>query len=186
MEEKNNIKELYPYEYTVTDPCYLLDHERWQKCCEYAEQAAKQNDNGNWDEDIFSSEVEKAIREISGGYVFACGTGFGDWTNSIYKSYDRNDSVRIITSGFGADAGMVCVVEMTDALNKYLREEYKDNSSDIGAFFRTKERGVNVMTEGNDNWTVLRIMAKTGATILTQDDYADEEEEDDYYYEDEE
>ena len=185
MEEKRTIeqiKETHPYEYTVTDPCYLMDHERCSKCCEYAEQSARDNDRGNWDDDVFNFEVEKALREITGGFVFVCSTGFGDWTNSIYKSYDRNDDVIINGANFGADAGMVCVVEVTKKLEDYLENEYKDNAFGIGAFFYTKERGVNVMTDGSNSWEVLRIMTKGGATIKTLDE--ETEEEDDEYYED--
>lgn len=168
------IKKVYPYEYTVTDPCYLLDNDRWDECWKRADEASKAK-GGEWDGDTFSAEIEKALREISGGYVFACGTGFGDWSNAIYVARDSHNTVKIKGSGFGADSGMVCVVEVTDALRKYLDEEYKDNSFGIGAFFYSKERGVSVMTEGSSQWEVLRIMVKGGATIKTEDEYVEDE-----------
>ena len=52
------------------------------------------------------------LKDVSGdNLAVADKTGFGDWTNEI-------DEVE-----FGADSGMVCVVEYTRDLQKYLEKK---------------------------------------------------------------
>ncbi|MCM1323191.1 MAG: hypothetical protein NC218_03310 [Acetobacter sp.] len=171
-------KENYPHLYTVTDPCYLLDNERWQKCCRKADEAGKAQGMRDWDFDAFNKAVEDELRSISGGFVYVCGTGFGDWENRIYAA-SRPEKVIIKQACFGADAGMVCVVEVTDKLEDYLEHEYTDNSFAIGAFFRSKEPVDYVVTLGSRSWEVLQIAITNGGVVRTEDDldtdYEDEE-----------
>ena len=88
----------------ITDPCYILNNEDWDELCEkYLGEESEEGD--------FEFNVAKKLQEISGDEKAVVGqTGFGDWENEIDGQT------------FFADSGMVCVVEETDKLKKYMAE----------------------------------------------------------------
>lgn len=109
MTENNNSQ----IKYIVTDPCYLLPDDIWDKCCE----VFKDDDETKYDR--FDEEVSKALSDFTGFPAYACGTGFGDWDNSIWGD-------GVIKHDFVADAGMVCVCRLTDKVLQHLKEKYEE------------------------------------------------------------
>ena len=99
--------------YVVTDPCYILDNDVWSKCCEVFD---KYKDD-EFMYQRFDEAVSKALIEYTGYPAFACGTGFGDWSNQL-------SGIGVIKSEFFADAGMVCVCRLTSKMLQHWKEEY--------------------------------------------------------------
>ena len=151
--------------YAVTDPCYLLSRETWDKCCEVFN-----NDDKHMYEK-FDEEVSKALSEFTGFPAYACGTGFGDWSNSIWGS-------GVIKGDFLADAGMVCVCRLTDNILEHLKKKYGDTNSLSGiALFEMSENIKVDFDVSNSDWTIVTIKdLQTGVTI--QSEYEDEDKDD--------
>ena len=81
----------------ITDPCYLLREEDWNRFG-----------------DIFNYENgQDFLSSLNFGECIIADTGYGDWSNEV-TNLDKD--VRIGT-GFTADAGMVCVVTLSDLTN---------------------------------------------------------------------
>ena len=99
--------------YVVTDPCYILDNDVWSKCCEVFD---KYKDD-EFMYQRFDEAVSKVLIEYTGYPAFACGTGFGDWSNQL-------SGIGVIKSEFFADAGMVCVCRLTSKMLQHWKEEY--------------------------------------------------------------
>ena len=99
--------------YVVTDPCYILDNDVWSKCCEVFD---KYKDD-EFMYQRFDEAVSKALVEYTGYPAFACGTGFGDWSNQL-------SGIGVIKPDFFADAGMVCVCRLTSKMLQHWKEEY--------------------------------------------------------------
>ena len=99
--------------YVVTDPCYILDNDVWSKCCEVFD---KYKDD-EFMYQRFDEAVSKALIEYTGYPAFACGTGFGDWSNQL-------SGIGVIKPDFFADAGMVCVCRLTSKMLQHWKEEY--------------------------------------------------------------
>lgn len=159
--------------YLVTDPCYLLgllgsEEERddiWSVVCdadfmEYSDQ----------------KDVTKRMSDVLGVNILRISdTGYGDWSNSI-RSFSKH--IKVLSPEFYADAGMMCVVEINEKLENYL----KDHS--IGAIFESDEPIAVDVDCSNRGWYVLKITDINGWY-----DYAasedPEEDEEDWYEEDE-
>lgn len=86
----------------VTDPCYILSDEAWDRFTDfYIDVPLTESDQL---EDVFRNQ----------GYqqpVLAMTTGVGDWDNEVVNT-DTQESL----GAFAADAGMVCVVALKDLL----------------------------------------------------------------------
>ncbi len=159
-ENKNSL-----VKYIVTDPCYLLPRNTWDKCCE----VFKNDDEFMYDR--FDEEVSKALSEFTEFPAYACGTGYGDWSNSIWGD-------GVIKQDFVADAGMVSVCRLTDKVLQHLKEKYGEANIYSGlAIFEMSENIRVDFDVSNSNWTVVKIKdLQTGETI--QSESADEDEED--------
>lgn len=84
----------------------------------------------------FDEAVSKALVEYTGYPAFACGTGFGDWSNQL-------SGIGVIKSDFFADAGMVCVCRLTSKMLKHWKEEYgTQDFSGIAIFEASKDISV--------------------------------------------
>ena len=91
----------------VTDPCYLITDRDWSGMCNECFNK-EQGDDGLVK---FRDRVQELLRVISGDETAVAGdTGFGDWQNEIDEKM------------FYADSGMVCVVELTEKLEKYMEK----------------------------------------------------------------
>lgn len=162
--------------YIVTDPCYILPRETWDKCCEVFNKGLSPQEES----DAFDEAVAKALTEFTGSKSYASATGYGDWQNCLYGP-------GVQKAGFFADTGMVCVCRLTPDVEKHLIKTYGEKNPICGvAVFRASENISVNMDRSDPSWTVVRIKdEQTGETFCTiKSDDADQDEE--YYYYDEE
>ena len=100
-------------------------------------------------------------------------TGFGDWSNTITSN---SKHINVLNSEFYADAGMMCVVEINDKLEKFLK------GNDIGAIFEA-DCDISVEIDDDDrNWYVLKIMDENGWNELATSEDPEQEDEDEEFY----
>ena len=150
-------------EYIVTDPCYILPDNIWDQCC-------KSLDDGF---EVFNETVSKALAEFSGCQAWACDTGYGDWNNEIF-------GCNVKKSDFCADAGMVCICQLSDKIKDYIEQHYDTIFFSGAAVFEMSD---TISVEFNQNcrdWTVITIKDKTYGNTITSTSVSD------YYSEDEE
>lgn len=132
--------------YVVTDPCYILPEDKWEKCCKVFDKYPEDEMYQRFDE-----EVTKALQEFSSDdKAMAIGTGFGDWNNEIKGS----NSNKILQSYFCADAGMVCICKYTDSVKEALSKYVNQGSFAILELEGKVKFTFNVE---NPNWTQLFI-----------------------------
>lgn len=94
--------------YIITDPSYILTRDEWSKCCEIL------NTDKPYSEvqEQFNLEIQMYLKDISKDpRAYSSDTLIGDWTNSVHGP-------NVIQSEFCADAGMVCVVEYTEEIQR--------------------------------------------------------------------
>jgi hypothetical protein len=164
--------------YLVTDPCYLLDLDPvnrdsiWHNCM---------NDmyNGDTGSDKYEDRtnytgVQKILSEALGVNILRVSdTGYGDWSNTLLSG---SKHIKVIKPDFFADAGMMCVVEVNEKLENFLKE------NDIGAIF---ESDVPISVSVNDEdrgWYVLKIMDEKGWHELATSEEPEQEDEDEEFY----
>ena len=148
--------------YIITDPCYLLDDDVWQKCCKAAERP-----DHSWDDELFATKVANELTKMTGQKAWASETGFGDWSNTMC-----GNNVKIIQSYFVADSGMVSVCVLTPEIEAHGFDYF-------GAIIEC-EGDVTVNFDKEDsNWTVVYIKDAVDCFHSLLSPYADEEEEED-------
>ena len=148
--------------YIVTDPCYIVGNDYiWEQFC-------KLWFDGKFEEAeaVVSAEVKTPVRIAE--------TGYGDWTNHIYGP-------GVIENEFFADAGMVCVCELTKGIEDHLVEEY---NRVLGAIFEAEELRDVEFDNSDPDWTVVRIGTDKG--IIESENPEDEDYENEDYEEDNE
>lgn len=172
-------------QYVITDPCYILSEEVWQKAC-------KEEFNDAEDQyERFNNRITAELNTLAGTTdAVATDTGFGDWSNCMHCSNDD----KIVQSDFFADSGIVCVVEYNDKIKAAL--EANDNNhlvdEDVGgaALINTEGNVKITMNHDDPSWTVVEIEdEKDGFNSLVAEDDAfddDDEDEDDEWEDDEE
>lgn len=164
--------------YIITDPCYIIPDNDWDKCCEIFDSAAYkkavQDRNYEIQRKLFDDEVSATLRKFSGDYnAGACSTGFGDWTNDIW-------GINVLKSDFGADSGMVCVCELTDYIKNQLENGKSINPYLLCAMFET-DKDITIEFDTSDsNWTVVKIYDKATGDLLIQSSEPDDESDDEY------
>lgn len=124
----------------ITDPCYLISDRDWQGLCNaYLE---KQDDYSK-----FVEMLTQVLRVISGDEkAIIDATGFGDWSNEIA---DKD---------FYADSGLVCVVEHTKKLDKYLDKENIGFRPDLSAEIEYEVEQSRQIDTSNPEWSVVRLI----------------------------
>lgn len=138
--------------YIITDPCYILPDEIWSKACQDIFDENPNNIEG------FDRRIEQDLKIFADSQsVWVDETGAGDWVNSIYGD-------NIEHSEFCADAGMVCVCELTPSIQK------KINDEGLGkycyALFEA-EPDIKIHFDRTiPSWTVIRIH-QNGQEIIT-------------------
>lgn len=153
--------------YIITDPCYIVPEDVWDEACKHID------DDSVIDYPMF----EKVISDACGTKVDVCDTGCGDWDNSISGPYDH-----IINRKFCADAGMVCVAELTPEIEKNMT--YNGiNLADNGVAAVIDVSDAQVEWHGNDDWTIASIRTPEG--YFYSEDYPDEDDDWEYYWSDE-
>ncbi len=161
--------------YLVTDPCYLLDilessDERdnlWDKCLR---SMYSSDTSGGYSSQSNYEGVRKILSDALGINVLRVSdTGFGDWSNSIISN---SEHIKVIKDDFFADAGMMCVVEINEKLENFL----KDDS--LGAIFGS-DVPISVHVDDSDRqWYVLKIMDENGWNLLASSEEPEHDEED--------
>ena len=172
--------------YLITDPCYLLDLDSknkdriWNLCIN---DMYDSDHHDKYDDRTDYTGVQKILSEELGINVLRVSdTGYGDWSNSISSS---SEHIKIIKNEFYADAGMMCVVEINDKLENFL----KDNS--IGAIFESDIPVSVHVDDSYSDWFILRIADENDCYELVSsegdemndyedDEYDSEKEYDDY------
>ena len=164
--------------YLVTDPCYLLGLDEanrdsiWHNCM---------NDMFNGDTGDVKYEdgtnytgVQKILSEALGVNILRVSdTGYGDWSNTLTSS---SKHIKVIQPEFYADAGMMCVVEINEKLENFLKEH------DIGAIFES-DCEISVDVDNDDSsWYVLKIMNENGWEELASSEEPEQEDEDEEFY----
>lgn len=163
--------------FIVTDPCYILPNNIWDICCKEFEV----EDDTMYER--FDNKVQEELRKFSGTEkAWAGSTGIGDWSNTLNSVSSK---IKIIESDFGADAGMVCCIELTSTVEKSLIEKYERL---IGAIFEVDDSSdVNCEIDQSDkSWTIVRIFVNNNLVAISDDYYGEDYYDDDSFEEDEE
>ena len=119
----------------------------WDNACKNCFKS-ENNDNQNEELQNFKKFVQDLLKVVSGDELaVADDTGFGDWSNQIDGQT------------FYADSGMVCVVEDTDKLEKYLNKN--DIELPIGvAYVNIEDDATYQIDTSNPNWSVVKIKSR--------------------------
>lgn len=152
--------------YVVTDPCYILSNEDWDKCCKIL-----QTEDNNPDKDkftAFNQAVQGKLAEMTGEPAYVEDTGYGDWSNEIYGP-------GVLNHTFAADAGMVCVCRLTEEVEKKLNIQEHDSCV---AVFEADELVKVTFDTDDDNWTVVNIVTDKGLIVSNSPEEDEEDEED--------
>lgn len=152
--------------YVVTDPCYILSNEAWDKCCELLHEGTEA------DFEAFNTAIAGELTLLSGAKAWVADTGYGDWNNQIWGP-------GVIKHDFFADAGMVCVCKLTPEIEIKLDLGNESHARGVAIFETEGVESVRFDTE-DSNWTVVEIQTKEGRI---ESNPAEEEEEE--YDEDE-
>ena len=150
--------------YVVTDPCYILPKDKWQKCCKVFDEYSD-----NEVHERFNQVVTESLREFSDdNEAMAVDTGYGDWSNMI----EGSSSNKILQSDFAADSGMVCICKYTDSVKEALSKYVNQGSFAILEL----EGGVTFTFDMTDeHWTQLFIQDERDSfETLPPDDEVDE------------
>lgn len=153
--------------FVITDPCYILSDEKWNNCI---------NSKGSLEE-LLVNELNK-MSGANNSQVEP--TLIGDWDNEMHST---NYSGKVIHSEFTADAGLVCVVEYTDKLEKQFDKDlFKYGNA---ALVETKGTARIDLITDHVNKTIVEIYddGYLAFESYTEDDY-DEDENDDWFDDD--
>lgn len=136
----------------VTDPCYLISDKDWSGVCDLCFKKDGEEDKAL---EKFNEMITELLRLNSGDKkATADRTGFGDWENSIGGKM------------FYADSGMVCVVEDTEKLEKYLTDEGMTLPTGVAILEVEDDATYDIDTE-NPHWSVVKIYSG-GRTIRSE------------------
>ena len=151
---------------TVTDPSYILPAAIYDECWEKCKQLYGNNgDNIDWDH--YHSMLADALTEFSGAKAWVASTGFGDWDNTMYGP-------AVVQSEFTADAGMMCVCEITEPVKAAL-SKLPEHCYAIIDIDRVGIANVNFNTK-DPNWHVVEITDNEGNEWFSE--YPDDEDDD--------
>jgi len=148
--------------YVVTDPCYILSNEDWDKCCEIIHNGP--DDKNKWI--AFNQAIAGKLAEMTGEPAYVEDTGYGDWSNELYGP-------GVLNHTFAADAGMVCVCLLTEEIEKKLN--IKEHDSCVAVF--EADELVKVTFNTDDDWTVVNIVTDKGLLVSKEPNEDEEDEE---------
>lgn len=126
--------------YIVTDPCYLLNGENWEKYIQ-ALQDSGQN----------APACNSLLSGLLGTGAKADHTGYGDWGN-ILNCEEGED--RILREEFCSDAGMVCCCEFTPEIEAHIKERKLGHW--CYAVFEAENPAVEISRK-DPQWTMIKI-----------------------------
>lgn len=163
-------------QYIITDPCYLINQDKWSQLYDLA------SANDIWDDEKFIRSVKDELEIITQADAWVSNTGFGDWENTLHGIPET-----IITENgdFYADSGMVCVCKVVDDITTECLKHVND-INDCAAIFEVEgELTVDIDTR-DPQWTYIEMNDSDGNawnTVLPPDE--DEYEEDELNFDDE-
>lgn len=169
--------------FIVTDPCYLLPDNTWQSICHEVF-------DGTWNDqkemyEAFDSRVQEELRKFAGTDLAWTGsTGIGDWCNGIDSKNSK--VVNVVYRGFGADAGMVCVCELTDIISKTINDSGIQYDWSVACFEVSDDSEVSCnIDKSNSNWTVVKVYVNDELVIESNsygypEEYEDEDDDDEF------
>lgn len=132
--------------FIITDPCYLIpDPEAWYCFCDIIQ-------------DISMAEAENFLTHYLATPVRIAKTGYGDWSNEI-------SGKNVIEPNFFADAGLVCVLELTHLVDQMHKSKFDYLISDnpCGVAVIEAEGLADVRFDISDSrWTVVTIIDTDG------------------------
>lgn len=153
--------------YVITDPCYILPDDVWDKCCE----VFNEYENDEFMYQRFNEAVTMELRKFSGdNNAYAGETGYGDWSNEIHGD-------NVIHGKFGADAGMVCVCKFTKPVEEALNE-YDEHCF---ALFEMEDDPMITFDCSDKWWTRITVTDKKGNAVYSMDNLPGYEDEDEAY-----
>lgn len=134
--------------FIITDPCYLVDsHEVWDSFCNLIQDADLSEG------ETVTIEAEKMLSRYLDTPVRVASTGYGDWSNDIHGK-------NVIRTTFFADAGLVCVVELTPIVDQMHKNIFgyriSDNQAGVAVIEAEGLAEVRFDTS-NPHWTVITI-----------------------------
>lgn len=148
--------------YIITDPCYIVPEDVWDKACQYIDDDAV----------IDYANFEKVISDACGTKVDCCDTGCGDWDNSISGPHDN-----IINKEFCADSGMVCFAQLTPEIeNNMAVNDINLANNSVAVVIDVSD--AHVEWHGNDEWTIASIRTPEG--YFYSEDYPADDDDDDW------
>lgn len=159
--------------FCVTDPCYILPDNVWTECCKVFDEYK----DDEYMYQRFDEAVTKALTEFVGSKSYACGTGYGDWSNEL-----QGDG-KVINKDFCADAGMVCVCELTDKVKNALDVNILSNR--CAAVFEAEDLRNVTFDLTDKDWTVVYIETTDGHCFCTSEVCDGYYEEDDVDFDEE-
>ena len=136
-------------EYVITDPCYILEGNKWDECINTTE--AKYGKD--YTEEQFIEVVNEVLKEFTGSQeVWSCDTGFGDWDNTL-------EGPHVGDADFTADSGTVCVCKYTNEVANALKDKTRNGNAAV--FKATGPITVNFNRDRSD-WTIVEIEEADG------------------------
>lgn len=143
MKQEQTVEKI---KYVVTDPCYLIPYETWQKL---VDQAYNSNAPMRWKHKYFELLIEKELFDLTGKESWVSSTGYGDWFNKLHGKVLDN-----LRCDFTSDSGMVCVCKYLPIVEKC--KEY------CVAIFEAMGK-INVEFDmSNKYWTIVKINDEAG------------------------
>ena len=121
-------------EIIITDPCYILPNEEWDKALNASD---------------FPTKLTQVMHDFGYKDAVVDETGFGDWTNLMHSA--SPDAV-VKQKEFCADSGMVCVTTLTPLVKKHL-----DVAPYCYAVCEVPLDAEYTIDKSNPNWSVVLI-----------------------------
>lgn len=139
--------------FIITDPCYLVASQGvWRHFCDTI------GDADLSEGEAVTIEAEKILSQYLETPVRVASTGYGDWSNEI-------SGKNVIASTFFADAGLVCVAELTPLVDQKHEAMFGYRISDkpCGVAVIEAEGLAEVkFDDSNPEWTLITITDTDG------------------------
>ena len=135
----------------VTDPCYLISDSEWSDACKLC--FSKEADDDTPQLKKFKNFIQDLLVVVSGDQkALAEDTGYGDWENCIDGQ------------SFYADSGMVCIVEETPKLTRYMQDNHLVEPLGGIAHIKVENETGREIDTSDPQWSVVKI--KDGNRVI--------------------
>ena len=135
--------------YLITDPMYLIeDDSAWGKCIE-----CWNDENLATDEkqEITNQMISDELERITKKKAWCSQTGYGDWSNEVMGCKGS----KIISGGFGADSGMVCVCKYSSKFKDAVQR--LNSKAPLVAIIDLDYEPEVIMNTKDPEWTIVEI-----------------------------